>query len=46
MAYPLVVDGRNLFDDEAMLAAGFDYYSIGRAPRLQPLLEGDSGSVA
>ncbi len=46
MAYPLVVDGRNLFDDEAMLAAGFDYYSIGRAPRLQPMVEGDSGSVA
>lgn len=30
MAYPIVVDGRNLYDPAAMSAAGFIYYSIGR----------------
>ena len=30
MAYPIVVDGRNLYDPAAMSAAGFTYYSIGR----------------
>lgn len=30
MAYPIVVDGRNLYNPAAMSAAGFIYYSIGR----------------
>jgi UDPglucose 6-dehydrogenase len=30
MAYPIVVDGRNLFDSETMRAAGFAYYPTGR----------------
>lgn len=30
MAIPLVYDGRNLYDKEAMRAAGVEYYSIGR----------------
>jgi UDPglucose 6-dehydrogenase len=30
MAYPVVVDGRNLFDVPAMEAAGFTYYPTGR----------------
>jgi UDPglucose 6-dehydrogenase len=30
MAYPIVVDGRNLYDPAAMSEAGFHYYSIGR----------------
>ena len=34
MTYPLVVDGRNLFDRESMAAAGFTYYPTGR-PRVQ-----------
>src|ERR671915_247189 len=34
MAYPVVVDGRNLFDPEAMRAAGFVYYPTGRQPVL------------
>ena len=30
MAYPVVVDGRNIFDPDAMRAAGFTYYPTGR----------------
>jgi UDPglucose 6-dehydrogenase len=33
MSYPLVVDGRNLFDPQAMTAAGFTYFPTGR-PRI------------
>ncbi|HWO71847.1 MAG TPA: UDP-glucose/GDP-mannose dehydrogenase family protein [Actinomycetota bacterium] len=32
MAYPVVVDGRNLLDPEAVVAAGFTYYPTGRPP--------------
>lgn len=32
MAYPLVIDGRNLFDPAAMAEAGFSYYPTGRPP--------------
>jgi UDPglucose 6-dehydrogenase len=32
MAYPLMVDGRNLFGPEEMVAAGFTYYPTGRPP--------------
>jgi UDPglucose 6-dehydrogenase len=32
MAYPLMVDGRNLFGPEEMVAAGFSYYPTGRPP--------------
>jgi UDPglucose 6-dehydrogenase len=31
MKHPVVFDGRNLFEPEKMAAAGFKYYSIGRA---------------
>lgn len=30
MAFPTIVDGRNLFDRRAMQGAGFEYHSIGR----------------
>ena len=30
MAHPVMVDGRNLYDPEAAVAAGFDYTGIGR----------------
>lgn len=31
LAYPIVVDGRNLFDPAEMAEHGFQYYSVGRA---------------
>jgi UDPglucose 6-dehydrogenase len=34
MAYPVVVDGRNVFDPQVMRAAGFVYYPAGRQPVL------------
>ena len=34
MSYPIVVDGRNLFDPSEMAAKGFVYYSMGRAATL------------
>jgi UDPglucose 6-dehydrogenase len=31
LKYPIVVDGRNLYDPEVMAASGFTYYSVGRS---------------
>ena len=31
LKYPIVIDGRNLYDSEAMAEHGFTYYSVGRA---------------
>jgi len=32
--YPIVIDGRNLYDPATMMAHGFSYYSIGRPPAI------------
>jgi len=37
MRYPVVIDGRNLFNPKQMAAAGFHYYSVGR-PLAEPKL--------
>lgn len=34
LRYPIVIDGRNLYNPERMAAHGFTYYSVGRAPAL------------
>jgi len=31
LKYPIVIDGRNMYDPEVMSAQGFTYYSVGRA---------------
>jgi UDPglucose 6-dehydrogenase len=31
LKYPIVIDGRNLYDPEVMSANGFTYYSVGRS---------------
>jgi UDPglucose 6-dehydrogenase len=31
LKYPIVIDGRNLYDPEVMAAHGITYYSVGRA---------------
>ncbi|MBV8562572.1 MAG: UDP-glucose/GDP-mannose dehydrogenase family protein [Actinobacteria bacterium] len=36
MAFPLIVDGRNLLDPEAVVLAGFEYEGIGRPRHASP----------
>jgi UDPglucose 6-dehydrogenase len=36
MAKPILVDGRNIFQPEAAIAAGFDYTGVGRNTRTRP----------
>jgi len=46
LKYPIVIDGRNLYDPQLMSSRGFTYHSIGRAPVTAEAAEGERQSVA
>lgn len=45
LKYPIVIDGRNLYDPEQVAAAGLIYHSIGRAVAI-PAVDFSDGQVA
>lgn len=44
LRYPIVIDGRNLYDPAMMAAHGLSYYSVGRAPALPEGLPSQAGN--
>jgi UDPglucose 6-dehydrogenase len=45
LKYPIVIDGRNLYEPDAMAARGFTYYSVGR-PSATPVAPADSAATS
>jgi UDPglucose 6-dehydrogenase len=44
--YPIVIDGRNLYNPETMAARGFTYYSVGRQPAAPEIQPAGAGSAS
>src|SRR5690606_5655413 len=44
--FPLVFDGRNVFEPERMAAAGFDYHAIGRPHVAPKVVAGEEATEA